>query len=263
MVAVNNLIVMALAGFAIAGPRDPKTSSGNSTIPATKLPKVLDPCDNPIGRSIMRFLAVPKEKKLAAKDRFVECFKSRGANLPERIRPNCTEGIIRPKTFIQCAMMFAKDVDAFATGKGCPKPMKNETKPLAKRGPPGRGAQAAAGSRLAIVTELYFCLKTTMQRPELTQEQRELKKRKCLLDIMVKIKKVKEEEAKQRERNKVEPRGLAASEEDDFDMLVADYVERIVLDSKDLNEIEDNMFEAYAEIHEQDAAILDVMDLLL
>ncbi|GKT53850.1 hypothetical protein ColTof4_06013 [Colletotrichum tofieldiae] len=255
MVAVNNLLVVALAGFVIAGPRSPKVSSGNSTIPATKLPKDIDPCDNPLGRSIMRFLAVPKERKLAAKDRFVECFRTRGANLPERMRPNDTEGIIRPKTFIQCAMMFAQDVDAFAAEKGCPKPMENETKPLVKRGPPSREALAAADSRLAILTELYFCLKATVQRPELTPEQRGLNKRRCLRDISVKIRKVKEEEAKQRERNKVEPRGLVVPDEDDPDMLVADYVERIVLDSKDIDEIEDNILEAFAEIHEQDAAV--------
>ncbi|GKT46672.1 uncharacterized protein ColSpa_06853 [Colletotrichum spaethianum] len=262
MVAVKNVLVVALAGFAIAGPRSTKTPSGNSTTPATKIPKVIDLCDNPIGRGLMRFRAVPKERTLAAKDRFVNCFKTRGANLPERMRPNCTEGIIGPETFIKCTMMFAKEVDVFAAEKGCPRPQKNETKSLAKRELPPLEVQAAADPRLVILTELYFCLKAIVVRPELTREQRNVNKLRCFKDIGVNIKNMKEE-AKKKEKNKGELQGLAASEEGDLDMLVAQYVERIVLDSKDLDEIEDSVSEAYAEIHEQDTAVLDVTTLLL
>ncbi|CCF41307.1 hypothetical protein CH063_11626 [Colletotrichum higginsianum] len=209
MVAIKNLVAVALAGFTIAAPLNTTFTSSNSAVAAPEPAKSRN-CDHPLGRMLMRVLT----------------------NIP-------ANSTIITGNIIKCIGEFAKALDLFAEEKGCPMPKKkewkgNEPKAMETKAPARKQRPL---STLTVAVDFLFCLKDTMDN------------RKCIQEARCKIAKLGKEEARQKTTQKVEPRGLAiADDDDDNDLLVADYIEGLALDSDNADEVMDSMFAIYLEV---------------
>ncbi|WQF75533.1 hypothetical protein CDEST_00547 [Colletotrichum destructivum] len=265
MVAIKNLVAVALAGFTIAAPLDTtatstsaSTSTSTSTNSAVAAPEPAKSrnCDHPLGRMLMRVLAVPSEKRRAAKDRWVQCLRN-GTGLSKHSKNIPANSTVITGNIIKCIGEFAKAVDLFAEEKGCPMPKKkeckgNEPKAMETKAPARKQRPLSA---LTFAVDFLFCLKDTMDN------------RKCIQEARCKIAKLRKEEARQKTTQKVEPRGLAvATDDDDNDLLVADYIEGLALDSDDADEVVDSMFAIYLEVGaatpELEAAVLNASEVI-
>ncbi|OBR13589.1 hypothetical protein CH63R_02315 [Colletotrichum higginsianum IMI 349063] len=237
MVAIKNLVAVALAGFTIAAPLNTTFTSSNSAVAAPEPAKSRN-CDHPLGRMLMRVLTVPSEKRRAAKDRWVQCLRN-GTGLSKHSKNIPANSTIITGNIIKCIGEFAKALDLFAEEKGCPMPKKkewkgNEPKAMETKAPARKQRPL---STLTVAVDFLFCLKDTMDN------------RKCIQEARCKIAKLGKEEARQKTTQKVEPRGLAiADDDDDNDLLVADYIEGLALDSDNADEVMDSMFAIYLEV---------------
>ncbi|TQN73091.1 hypothetical protein CSHISOI_02388 [Colletotrichum shisoi] len=258
MVAIKNLVAVALAGFTIAAPLNTtSTSTSTSTNLAVAAPEPAKSrnCENPLGRMIMRVLAVPSEKRRAAKDRWVQCLRN-GTGQSKQSKNIPANSTVITGNIIKCIGEFVKNVDLFAEEKGCPMPKKkeykgNEFKAMETEAPAGKQRPL---SILTVAVDFLFCLKDTMDN------------RKCIQEARCKIAKLRKGEARQKTTQKVEPRGLAIADDDDNDLLVADYIEGLALDSDDADEVVDSMFAIYLEvgtaIPELEEAVLNASEVM-
>ncbi|KAJ0166671.1 hypothetical protein CTA2_6358 [Colletotrichum tanaceti] len=259
MVAIRNLVVVALAGLTIAAPLNTTSTSTstNSIVAAPELAKSRN-CGHALGRMLMRVLAVPSEERRAAKDRWVQCVRN-NTGLSKHSKNIPANSTILAGNIIKCIGEFIKAVGLFAEEKGCPMPKKKESEgnePMAMetRAP---ASEQRPLSVLTVAVDFLFCLKDTKDS------------RKCIQEARCKIAKLRKEDAKQKTTQKVEPRGLVVVDDDnddDTDLPVADYIEGLALDSDDADEVVDSMFAMYLEIGtaipELEEAVLNASEMM-